>query len=268
VAARLTEALVKLYDFAGLRDGLRLLQLLAGECWDRVYPSVEDGDLEVRAGPFNWLDVPDRGARFPTTIRTVPIIFGEGARYSLADRAQILQGKGPVSAEELQRLMAAMPLGTAKQAVEDLDQGLETLAELTQTLNEKMGPLAPSFTGLRPAVEECRFVLHEIVQRREEAAGVGGEAPGADGAAPAGGAGGPAAGGEPRALASRAEAYRQLAQAAAVLKQLEPHSPIPYLVQRAVELGSLPFPDLIRALIRDANVLTELNRELGIKPPE
>jgi len=49
---------------------------------------------------------------------------------------------------------------------------------------------------------------------------------------------------------------------------LEPHSPIPYLVQRAVELGAMPFPQLMRALIRDANTLTELSRELGIKSEE
>src|SRR4029077_16859635 len=77
-----------------------------------------------------------------------------------------------------------------------------------------------------------------------------------------GGAAGSAAGSHP---GSRAEVYRQLARAAAVLRQLEPHSPIPYLIQRAVELGNKPFPELIKALIRDANVLHELNREFGIK---
>ena len=65
-------------------------------------------------------------------------------------------------------------------------------------------------------------------------------------------------------MTSRAEAYRQLARAAAVLQELEPHSPIPYLVQRAVQLGSLPFPDLIKALIREPNVLAELAREFGL----
>ncbi len=55
-----------------------------------------------------------------------------------------------------------------------------------------------------------------------------------------------------------------------MLRELEPHSPIPYLIQRAVELGSLPFPQLINALIRDDSILTELRREFGIKetPPE
>ncbi len=56
-------------------------------------------------------------------------------------------------------------------------------------------------------------------------------------------------------VASRAQVYQQLAQAAAMLQQLEPHSPIPYLINRAVELGALSFPDLMRQLIRDADVL-------------
>jgi type VI secretion system protein ImpA len=68
-----------------------------------------------------------------------------------------------------------------------------------------------------------------------------------------------------RPVSSREDAYRQLAAAANVLRQLEPHSPIPYLIQRAVELGRLPFPQLIRELVRDANVIAELDRELGIK---
>ena len=58
-----------------------------------------------------------------------------------------------------------------------------------------------------------------------------------------------------RQVASRAQVYQQLAQTAALLQQLEPHSPIPYLINRAVELGALSFPDLMRQLIRDSEVL-------------
>src|SRR5262249_3896712 len=74
LAARLTEALVRLHGFAGFRDGLQLLRRLMDEAWDRLHPSIEDGDVEVRAKAFNWLDDPDRGARFPITLRSVPLI--------------------------------------------------------------------------------------------------------------------------------------------------------------------------------------------------
>jgi type VI secretion system protein ImpA len=49
---------------------------------------------------------------------------------------------------------------------------------------------------------------------------------------------------------------------------MEPHSPIPYLIRRAVDLGAMPFPLLMKALISDAKALDEMNRGLGIKEPE
>jgi type VI secretion system protein ImpA len=64
---------------------------------------------------------------------------------------------------------------------------------------------------------------------------------------------------------TRADIYDRLSDAAARLQKIEPHSPIPYLIQRAVELGQMPFPLLMKALISDAKVLDELNRGLGIK---
>lgn len=56
IATRLVEALVKQYGFVGLRDGLRLLRELQEQFWDSLYPEVEDGDIEFRAGPFEWLN--------------------------------------------------------------------------------------------------------------------------------------------------------------------------------------------------------------------
>src|SRR5437763_1305792 len=65
VAARLTEALVKQHGFGGLRDGLRLLRRLAQDCWDRIHPVIQDGDVDARSGPFEWLDDDLQGARVP-----------------------------------------------------------------------------------------------------------------------------------------------------------------------------------------------------------
>jgi len=75
---------------------------------------------------------------------------------------------------------------------------------------------------------------------------------------------GPGDSAEPK-METRAEIYARVAEAAAKLQQIEPHSPIPYLLNRAVELGSLPFPELMKSLILNADVLKLMNRELGIK---
>ncbi|MGL4461619.1 MAG: hypothetical protein ACRC1K_05650, partial [Planctomycetia bacterium] len=66
------------------------------------------------------------------------------------------------------------------------------------------------------------------------------------------------------APASRDEVYRALRHAADVLEKLEPHSPVPFLVRRAVDLGAMPFPVMIKQLVRDAAVLEGLFREIGV----
>ena len=74
VGAWLTEALIALYGFAGLRDGMRLLYGLLDQFWDSVYPQPDDGDLEPRAAPLVWLMDADRGARLPNRIREIALL--------------------------------------------------------------------------------------------------------------------------------------------------------------------------------------------------
>jgi type VI secretion system ImpA family protein len=273
VAARLTEALVRLHGFAGLRDGLRLLRALVEECWDRLNPPIEDGDVEVRAAPFYWLDDPHKGARFPSTLRALPLVFGEQGRYSWNDwdQLQSKKVKGTATAAECEAFDNAIRDNSwedSRAAAEVVAQSLAGLDQLAQALGKAMGPAAPALTGIRQALDSCKGLLQDILRRcpapapeTEKADGAVEAGVPAEAAAPAA----PAARG--RTPATREEAYRQLAEAAALLRKIEPHSPIPYLVQRATELGALPFPQMIRALIRNPDVLSELNRELGIKEP-
>lgn len=268
VSARLTEALTKQHGFAGTRDGLHLIGLLVDQCWDRLNPVVEDGDLETRTPPFIWLDESDRGARFPTTLRQIKLIDAPEGKFGWLDWKAYQEGKASVPREDFEKAMQNTPLAFCQARLEEIRESQKQLDTLTEHLNAKMGELGPGLMGIRGALEGCRLLAQNLVD------GKGGEgAPAADGAAGeaavATGDGAAVGGGRP--AANRAEAYRQLQQAAALLQQIEPHSPVPYLVKKAVELGSLPFPELMRRLIRDANVLTELNRELGIKeetPPQ
>ena len=59
--------------------------------------------------------------------------------------------------------------------------------------------------------------------------------------------------------------YRQVAEIAAKLERIEPHSPVPYLLRRAVTLGALPFPEMIKSFVRDESTISEIARELDIR---
>jgi type VI secretion system protein ImpA len=265
VAARLTEALAKSSGFAGLRDGLHLMRRMVGDCWDRITPSIEDGDLEMRAGPFNWLDEADRGARFPVTVRQVPLIADGEGHFSWFDWRQIQEGKGTVTQQEFERALQIMPREQLQATTEDIEGAAEELRTLVDDLGGKLGEFAPGMTGLGGALNDCRNLARLLLERRGGPPQEEGEGGAADGESGGNGQGGGAMG---RAAVTRDDVYRRLSELAATLERLEPHSPIPWLINRAVELGAMPFPLLMRALIRDSNVLSELNREFGIKEPE
>src|SRR5579875_1559941 len=48
IAAYLTEALVRLKGFAGIRDGYRLARGLVERFWDELYPAATDGEVTDR----------------------------------------------------------------------------------------------------------------------------------------------------------------------------------------------------------------------------
>ncbi len=228
----------------------------------------ERGGTGGGAAPFYWLDEADRGALFPNALRLVPMIGGETARYSWNDWKQSQSGRGVATTADIEKAVKVTPREHCQTTFEDLDEARQELEALTDELNGRLGTYAPALSGLRQALDECRALAQQVLR---EVLKLMGPEPSQDG----GGEG--AVPGEEKVpatrggsfvgqqVASRAQVYHQLAQAAAMLQQLEPHSPIPYLINRAVELGALPFPDLMRALIRDAEVLAGMNRELGIK---
>ncbi len=76
--------------------------------------------------------------------------------------------------------------------------------------------------------------------------------------------GGPVGGG----IASRAEAYRMLLSAATYLREIEPHSPTPYLVMKAVSWGDKSLDDLLRQFVSEGLNLEALFTFLGIEPPD
>ena len=69
------------------------------------------------------------------------------------------------------------------------------------------------------------------------------------------------------AIGDREQAYAALMSIAAYLQRIEPHSPTPYLIQRAVELGQLNLPDMIRDVSASAGSLDKFFELLGIRPP-
>ncbi len=265
-AARLTEALTRAHGFGGLRDGLRLLRLMIETCWDRLYPPIEEeGDIEVRAAAFFWLDDPDRGARFPASVHAIPFVEDAKTKFTWERWRQAQKANQAFAGFE--EAIQATPREVCQNMVDDLNEAVADLGALWQMLQERMKQHAPGLGALREAVLDCQTLAQQILAKKPPAPVAAQPEPEVpEEAAPAGSPGEAAPAARPaRAVITRDDIYQQIANSAAALKKLEPHSPIPFLLEYACQLGALTFPELMKVLVRNPDVLRVMNRELGIK---
>ena len=257
VACHLVEGLARREGFSGLLEGLRLLGELIDGGWERLNPPIEEGDLDSRAEPLaNMLDDPARGIGFPTTVRSIPLV----PPYGLSEWTRLRQGRDSDAQRAVAQALASTPPEQLRATAETIDHCLEALRRLVEILDERLQSAAPGLTNLGAALTDCRSLLEAELARLAPAE------PAGQTAAPCGEGLVPSDDSAPSLSRSdRAEIYGQLERAAGALQRLEPHSPIPYFVMRAVRLGRMPYPELIENLIRDPGVLAELNREMGVQ---
>jgi type VI secretion system protein ImpA len=69
-------------------------------------------------------------------------------------------------------------------------------------------------------------------------------------------------------LRDRADALRRLAAIADFFHHSEPHSPVAYLIERAVRWGQMPLEQWLNDVISDQGVLSHIRETLGIKNSE
>jgi type VI secretion system protein ImpA len=179
LAAWLTEAMLLQEGFSGLRQGLDLLRGLIANFWDTLYPEVEDGDLELRAAPLEWV-----GTRLEDLVRKTPITRGglnfykykesravgteEAAAQSEQKREarETAVAEGKVTVEDFDKDVASTPTTQYEAWVAALDGCLGSIESLSVLCEEKFSDYTPSFMPLRTAIEEVRHTTNQILQKR------------------------------------------------------------------------------------------------------
>lgn len=287
IAAWLTEALIKQHGFVGARDGFRLLRELQERFWDTVYPLPEDGELEVRASALEWVN-----DRLAVALKELALTKGgTGETYSLLkwEESRQVEEAGRKSPEALQAAVAEGKITGAQwdKAVAFADrafyetlsvavsESLDECGKLATLVDEKFGRDAPSLLDVKKALEECRDLVEGIVRKKRElepdsvaeiAHDGASPAEAANGAHVASGASSTYAGASlPLEPVDRADALRRLQAVADYFHRTEPHSPVAYLVQRAVRWGQMPLEQWLMDVVTDKSVLAHIQETLGIK---
>lgn len=294
ISAWLTEALIRKHGFAGLREALTISQSLLERYWDQLYPEIDEGDMEARANAMSWLDRQAAAALKEVVITRAGggnfnyLQYDEARKFDVPDKPPGV----PLDPESEVKLSQLKELADQEKKVSGADfrkakgstrrafyESTNTILEecwtgfkaLDAVMDAKFERQTPGLGELKAALEQIRGVVDKIVKEKrilepdpKPAAGPEGEGE----AAEAGGATGAVAGGvrfsAAGAVAGRQDALRRLSEVADYFRRTEPHSPVSYLVQRAVAWGGMPLEAWLADVVKDGTVLEQLRETLGL----
>jgi type VI secretion system protein ImpA len=279
IAAWLTEAWTRLEGFPGLDRGLRLLAGLCQGFWDDLYPALGEDDEDrfaARLAPVEWavdrLQLPVK--RIPITTpgdNGMPygwLDWETGAYLSNlarqdAEAARNAEEQGMVTQALFLTSLSLTPASRLKALAGEVAAAVAALGELESVLDGRCGVDAPSLAGLGGTLAAIQAFVDRVVEERGEKEPAEACAPGEWPAPELLAAEGQA--GRTGSIASRADAYQRLSEAADYLLRTEPHSPVPYLVRRSIAWGNMSLAELLQELLHKNADLPTIYALLGMK---
>ncbi|HMU64820.1 MAG: type VI secretion system protein TssA [Nitrosomonas sp.] len=272
----LVEALAHNYQFNGIGQGFLFLRHFLESFWENLYPVIENNDLSYRIGSLEWMD-----RNLPAVIQSLSLCYGAEAKYNWFDiqQAREVDNLGRKDPQEMQRAIA-----DGKIALADIDKALkETSNEIILGLNESLTQcrqhlseldelvnklyvveseashsrkinVAPSLRNISSTLENIQDFITGVVKERRlmesDQSQDNQTAPLNN--LPSGGS--TSAKRQTHAyngIHSREDALRLLAEVSYYYKTTEPHSPISYLLDRAVQWGNMSLDQWLQAMIQE-----------------
>jgi type VI secretion system protein ImpA len=286
VCAWMAEALVNLHGIVGLRDALRVVRGLHEQFWDDLFPAMDDGDVEGRANIISSMQelTADALKGAPLTVTGLDYIAWEESNFfnvgpdvdpevAEARRARA-EKEGKVTSEDWLKAKQVTPRAFYETAHATLGECMSEVAELDADLDRLYGNETPSLVELKKSLEAVAGVVERIVKEKRLTESY--PTDGSDGVAepPApqpqpestlshvGNVGQAATAGGP--LRTRDDAVRQLAEVAAFFRKTEPHSPVSYLVERAIKWSDMSLDAWLESVIKEDSALKALRETLGV----
>ncbi|WP_303721778.1 type VI secretion system protein TssA [Malonomonas rubra] len=188
LAAWLTEGLVNVDGFEGLAVGLQVVNGLLQEFWETLYPEIDDGDLDYRAGRLAflndnlWLSI----KQIPLTdkSKTTPYSWLEWHESrEVGYEKDLVAADGTVDEKRQQNRSEAIADG--KLAPEEFDNALaytdenfiraqllalqdsqQEFIRLDEQVDEKFGDQGPSLAQLRETLEDCEKFFQRLFKEK------------------------------------------------------------------------------------------------------
>jgi type VI secretion system protein ImpA len=273
VALWLWEALTHQYGFSGLRDGCRVVTRLIDEYWEDLYPKIEEGDLEVRAGKMEWIE-----RVLVEWARVAPLFVGGNRAVSISDwqaaenierknereRAEFLQ-EGKQDFGSIKRILVQVTSSHLKQLEVDLLDAQVAVTQFDSALHERFQDQAPSLQMLVSTMHQGITIIQRAILVK------GGSGKAGDGVSEQES--------DPKLELIRGEmnsdvllsdptdredALQRLQSLAYFFEKTEPYSPVPYAIRRAIRWAHMPLEQWLAEVIPDEETLRSIRRSLGV----
>lgn len=276
IASWYTEALIRRHGFQGLRDGFKLIHGLIEQYWDNLYPLPDEDGVETRVASLTGLNGEGADGVLIAPIRSVEITQGnEPGPFSFWKYQQALEVEKII--DEQAKADKASKLGFSNDDVEhavsessetffvnirdDVSQAIDTYREISRKLDEYCGTNdSPPTSNIINILEDCLGTINHIGKYKMPAENVDEDEDAVNGTAGATATSAPSG-----PVKSRADAFKKLTEISAFFRKTEPHSPISYILERAVKWGDMPLDDLMRELIPDSSARDFYGSLTGIK---
>ncbi len=272
IAVWLAEAWLHLEGIAGLTQGLELILGLTQNFWNDIHPQIKKGSYELRVVPYEWINTrlseevyriaisspSDRSAHSYQFLN-----YLEANRYEIASKRNqppTMQSKenenDHPSLAKVSLSIDQTPTAFYRYMDESCMRTLTLMVQLEEELRSHLAAEAPAFYKLREKIDSIHRFTRQILNVRGEkqkAKKLTTETLPAQKIALTG------------SIETREQAYIILEEVAAYLERIEPHSPTPYLIRRAINWGSMSLSQLVSDTFNNNQDMSLLLDILNIK---
>lgn len=185
IAGWLGESWVTLYGIPGFIYNIRLIRLLSEKFWDKLYPTLEEGDSEFRSQFFDWYD-----HTMMKHLVKIPIIGDDLANQAISladwrsafrfdsvikrepDSNKLIQKaveRGQITLKQFYTFIKRLSTPFIHDRLQELETAFSEFNALKNALNTLMPDSTMAFNELNPTLEDLKRVYQtEFDQRLEE----------------------------------------------------------------------------------------------------
>jgi len=282
VLVSLIESMTRVYGLPGLRDSLKVSSLLVDRYKLSLFPLPDSGEKAHYCLEFIGNICKSEPNNIKSALYQADCLKREPGLCWFSHISATNLEKRPAKEKEvliqsgeftLEHFRSALNLVTEAAELTDFDQQLTEAINEAKTFDALLTTHSKAHVGISQIIDDLgklqrwyrgliedrlKYIIASTPAEQVEANTE-------SSAASEGGGEANSPVGAPTSISNREQALSRLLQVATYFRNSEPHSPVSYALEQAVRWGKMPLPELLRDLVANDSVLTEMYRRMGIQ---